>query len=142
MKKILSTGFVLCGLFLTVSTAKADGYFFEPTQNKGYTYIETPTPNTAVESTATTTIAAANTKATTTIDKEAGNYKNALLELDNAQVEIRTRLIEYKQQYADIDEKYVLIKEQRAASKKLVSQTEKKIKSIENAKSKIRKEML
>jgi len=148
MNKTLGIGIILCGLLLTASTVKADGYFFEPAQqNNGYTYVETPTPSIAAASTtATTPATAANTKLTNqaldVTGKESGNYQNALLELDNAQVEVRTRLLDYKQQYSDIDQKYVLIKEQRSASKKLVKQTEKKINSIEKAKSKIRKEML
>ena len=76
---------------------------------------------------------------TTTV--ESGNLQNALMQLDSAQVEIRNQLIQYKSEYTDIDNQYKAIKEQRALKAKQVKETEKKIKSLDQTKEKIRKNM-
>ena len=76
---------------------------------------------------------------TTTV--ESGNLQNALIQLDSAQVEIRNQLIQYKSEYTDIDNQYKAIKEQRALKAKQVKETEKKIKSLDQTKEKIRKNM-
>ncbi|MBS4760414.1 MAG: hypothetical protein KHX03_06925 [Clostridium sp.] len=79
-----------------------------------------------------------NTNPTTV---ESGNLQNALMQLDSAQVEIRNQLIQYKTEYTDIDNQYKVIKEQRALKAKLIKETEKKIKNLDNTKEKIRKSM-
>ena len=71
-----------------------------------------------------------------------GNIQNAILQLDNAQVDIRNDLLNCKTKYADVDAQYKLIKNERKALKKQVSAIEKRIKEIDNAKEKIRKNML
>lgn len=71
-----------------------------------------------------------------------GNIQNAILQLDNAQVDIRNDLLNCKTKYADVDAQYKLIKTERKALKKQVSTIEKRIKEIDNAKEKIRKNML
>ena len=71
-----------------------------------------------------------------------GNIQNAILQLDNAQVDIRNDLLNCKTKYADVDAQYKLIKTERKALKKQVSMIEKRIKEIDTAKEKIRKNML
>jgi len=71
-----------------------------------------------------------------------GNIQNAILQLDNAQVDIRTELQSCRAKYSDIDAQYKLIKSERSALKKQVNSIEKRIKSIEKAKDKIRKNMV
>ena len=71
-----------------------------------------------------------------------GNIQNAILQLDNAQVDIRTELQNYRAKYADVDAQYKLIKSERASLHKQVKSIEKRIKNIEKAKEKIRKNML
>lgn len=71
-----------------------------------------------------------------------GNIQNAILQLDNAQVDIRNDLLNCKTKYADVDAQYKLIKTERKALKKQVSSIEKRIKEIDKAKEKIRKNML
>lgn len=97
--------------------------------------VSTMTP---VESTAQT---AKNAVANTAQSIESGNLQSALMQLDSAQVEIRNQLIQYKSEYASLDNQYRTIKDQRAAKAKLVKDTEKKIKSLDQTKEKIRKNM-
>lgn len=70
------------------------------------------------------------------------NIQNAILELDNAQVGIRNDLLNYKAKYADIDAQYKLIKNERSMLHKQVVSIERRIKNIDRAKEKIRKNML
>lgn len=82
---------------------------------------------------------------TASIDGDAvgnGNIQNAILQLDNAQVDIRNDLLNCKTKFADVDAQYKLVKSERKALKKQVSSIEKRIKEIDNAKEKIRKNML
>ena len=71
-----------------------------------------------------------------------GNIQTAILQLDNAQVDIRNDLLNCKTKYADVDAQYKIIKAERATLKKQVKNVEKRIKDIEKAKEKIRKNML
>lgn len=71
-----------------------------------------------------------------------GNIQNAIIQLDNAQVDIRNDLLNCKTKYADVDAQYKLIKTERKTLKKQVSAIEKRIKEIDKAKEKIRKNML
>lgn len=70
------------------------------------------------------------------------NIQNAILELDNAQVGIRNDLLNYKSKYADADAQYKLIKNERAMLDKQVKSIERRIRNIDKAKEKIRKNML
>lgn len=70
------------------------------------------------------------------------NIQNAILELDNAQVGIRNDLLNYKAKYADVDAQYKLIKNERSMLHKQVVQIERRIRNIDKAKEKIRKNML
>lgn len=71
----------------------------------------------------------------------AGGKKmqNAILDLDNAQTELRNQLLNYRTNYAEIDGKFQSTKAARKAAKKKIKQAERKIKNMENAKKKIRK---
>ena len=70
------------------------------------------------------------------------NIQNAIQQLDNAQIDIRNDLLNAKTKYADVDAQYKLIKAERVSLKKQVRAIEKRIKEIDNAKEKIRKNML
>lgn len=70
------------------------------------------------------------------------NIQNAILELDNAQVGIRNDLLNYKAKYADADAQYKLIKNERSMLDKQVKSIERRIRNIDRAKEKIRKNML
>lgn len=113
------------------SVALADGNAFTPLNFDDASY---GTPK-------TTTIAPAQA---TNPQEVAGNSKmqSAILELDNAQVDVRNELLNYKAKYSDIDAQYKLIKAERKALDQQVRAIEKRIKQIDKAKEKIRKNML
>lgn len=70
------------------------------------------------------------------------NIQNAILELDNAQVGIRNDLLNYRAKFADVDAQYKLIKNERNMLNKQVKTIERRIRNIDRAKEKIRKNML
>lgn len=71
-----------------------------------------------------------------------GNIQNAITQLENAQIDIRNDLLNCKTKFADVDAQYKLIKTERAALKKQVKTIERRIKDIDKAKERIRKNML
>lgn len=100
----------------------------------------------AVKSTKTTstiTKATVDNKGTVLLDPSqvtgGAKMQNAILDLDNAQTELRNQLLNYRTNYSSIDQKYQLTKAERKAAKKKIKQAEKKIRNMENAKNKIRK---
>ena len=99
----------------------------------------------------TTKIAASNTSATSAnnaakpaVSDTTGNknMQSAISQLDNAQVEVRNELLNYKTKYSEVDAKYNTIKEERSTLHKQIRACERKIKRLDNAKEKIRKNML
>ncbi len=70
------------------------------------------------------------------------SIQNAILQIDNAQIEIRNQLLDLKTKYADIDAQYVSTKAERKALKKQLNQSEKRLKALDRAKEKMRKNML
>ena len=75
-------------------------------------------------------------------EQNSERFQNALLELDSVQVDMRDKLLEYKTQYSELDAQFNKYKSERAAMKKVVQQTEKRIKNIDKRKQQIRKDML
>ena len=136
MKRVVLT----LGLLTAINCAAfADGNAFTP-----LTFTDTHYGNPS-SSTAKTTAATRSAPAATSMDGDAvgnGNIQNAILQLDNAQVDIRNDLLNCKTKYADVDAQYKLVKTERKALKKQVSTIEKRIKEIDKAKEKIRKNML
>ena len=129
MKKTILTLSIICSL---TGIAYADGNAFTPLNFNDTTYT-----------TSTVSNSASNAKAS--IDGEAignGNIQNAIQQLDNAQIDIRNELLNVKTKYADVDAQYKLIKSERTALKKQIKSVEKRIKELDNAKEKIRKNML
>ena len=76
------------------------------------------------------------------ISGQTGNFSNALLELDSAQVNIRNELLEYQAKYQEVDTQYQLIKEQRKVLAEQIKSIKKRINSIEKSKQDIRKTMI
>ena len=132
MKKMilsLSLTMLICG------SAFADGNAFTPLNFNDTQYGTN-------KSTVTNTTTKITNSAT---DLEAignGNIQNAIQQLDNAQVDIRNDLLNYKTKFADIDAQYKLVKTERTELKKQIRAVEKRIKEIDRAKEKIRKNML
>lgn len=126
MKKIVLT---LGALFAFSGLAFADGNAFTPL-NFNDTSYGTTTSNTVVN---------------TISEPEAtgnGNIQNAVQQLENAQNDIRNELLNLKTKFADVDAQYKLVKSERAALKKQVRAVERRIKEIDNAKEKIKKNMI
>lgn len=71
-----------------------------------------------------------------------GNIQNAISQLENAQVDIRTDLINFKSKFADVDAQYKLIKAERDALKKQIRTIERRLNDIDRAKENIKKNML
>lgn len=139
MKRIVLT----MAMFATMTgIAMADGNAFTPL-NFNDTQYGNPAPTSTTA--ATSTAKKAVTQAASSVDGDAvgnGNIQNAILQLDNAQVDIRNDLLNCKTKFADVDAQYKLIKTERQALKKQVRTVEKRIKEIDKAKEKIRKNML
>ena len=124
--------YVLGLSLILTSAAYADGNAFTPLNFNDTAYGKTTNSYTAQ---------AVNAMA----EAEAignGNIQNAISQLENAQIDIRNELLNCKTKYADVDAQFKLIKSERAALKKQVRAVENRIKEIDKAKEKIRKNML
>lgn len=143
MKKLLNGAALSIIIALACSGAAfADGNAFTPLN-----FSDAPTAqNTAPIRTAATNNQSAVKPAVNTAPPSdtIGNTKmqSAILELDNAQVDVRNELLNLKSKYSDIDAQYTLIRNERKTLGKQVKSTEKRIRQIEKAKEKIRKNML
>ena len=124
-KTVLTLGFMLA----VSGVVWADGNAFTPLNFNDTSYGTPSAPSSQASS----------------LDGEAignGNIQNAIQQLDNAQIDIRNDLLNCKTKFADVDAQYKLIKSERAALKKQIRSVERRIKDIDNAKEKIRKNML
>lgn len=134
MKKIISTAILST---MIASAAVADEFTFEPVEIS----TSSKAASTAVVSEQDKDLQAI--KALSELSEENNErYQNVLLELDSVQVDMRDKLLEYKNQYAELDAQYNKYKTERAAMKKVVKQTEKRINNIDKRKKAIRKDML
>lgn len=120
-------------------SAFADGNAFTPLNFDDVSY--NPSAKKAAAPASTTTPAV---RTTTSTNDLAGNTKmqNSILQLDNALVDIRNELLNNKAKYADVEARYQTVKAERKAVKKLVADNEKRIREIDRAKEKIRKNMI
>lgn len=133
MIKTLRTAIFTAALLMACSAvAMADGSAFTPLNFDDASYTGTPK---------TTIITPA---AQTSAQDMVGNSKmqSAILELDNAQVDVRNELLNYKAKYSDVDAQYQLIKAERKALDKQIKSIERRIKQIDKSKETIRKNML
>ncbi len=134
MVKTFKTAIFSAVLMLACSTAAlADGSAFTPLTFDDASYAA---PKNSVIT------PAAQVKAQQ--QEMVGNSKmqSAILELDNAQVDVRNELLNYKAKYSDVDAQYQLIKAERKALDKQIKSIEKRIKQIDRSKETIRKNML
>ena len=130
MKKSILT---LTAMVVCASAVLADGNAFTPLDFNDTQYNAQPA-----------TTYSSTPMAKGVVETEAvGNpsMQNAILQLDNAQVDIRTELMNAKTRYTEVDAQYKAIKAERKAIKKQVNSVEKRIKNIDHAKEKIRKNM-
>ena len=130
MKKIVMT--LALSLVIT-GVAYADGNAFTPLNFNDTSY----------GSPVNTSYSAQTNKVLSDIEAIGnGNIQNAISQLENAQIDIRNDLLNCKTKFADVDAQYKLIKTERAALKKQINTVEKRIKELDKAKEKIRKNML
>lgn len=145
MKKLLGTAMLLTvSAIIASAPAFADGLVFDPDTynstvdvNSAHPYASKPTATRTVNNTAPVT-ATGNQSVQT---QQNNSLQNALFELDSAQVDVRNQLLDAKAKYAEVDNQFKMIKEQRKAQKKVVKDYEKRIKTIESTKEKIRNTM-
>lgn len=127
MKRVI---FALGCILAISSAAYADGNAFTPLNFNDTSY---KTGNSAI------------VPAMSTMSDEAtgnSNIQNAISQLENAQIDIRNELLNCRTKFADVDAQYKLIKAERDSLKKQVRSIERRIKDIDNAKERIRKNML
>ena len=129
---------LLLGLILVSSgVAFAGTTSFTPLNFDESNAVKTPVTTTSK------TVSGVEAKGTDLLDpaQVTGGTKmqDAILQIDNAQVELRNKLLNYKANYAEIDSKYETTKAQRKAAKQQIKSAEKKIKNLDKAKQKIRK---
>lgn len=136
--------------------AFADGNAFTPLNFDDTSYSTPAVPKTAPKAQNPVSNALSKVMPAKNINKDASmldaasgeipigndNIQNAILELDNAQVGIRNDLLNFKSKYADADAQYKLIKNERSMLAKQVRSIERRIKNIDRAKEKIRRNML
>ncbi len=138
MKKLSTFLSVALGIIILAGgMAMAETTKFTPLNFEDSKAIKAPATTTS------RTVQGVEAKATDLLDPNqvTGGTKmqDAILQIDNAQVEVRNNLLNYKNKYAEIDSRYQAVKTERQAAKKQIKQAEKKIKNLDNAKKKIRK---
>ena len=134
MKKIL----IAASLLLCTGTAFADGNAFTPLNFDNTPVVSSTQPK---QSSVENVVKSVNVPQA----EEAlgnGNIQNAILQLDNAQVDIRNDLLNLKTKFADVDAQYKLVKNERSSLKKQINSVQKRINAIDKAKEKIRKNMI
>ena len=128
MRKISGILMGIAMLFALNNIAYADGNAFTPLD------FDKATPS--------TTSATQTTAATATDAVGNESIQNAIMQIDNAQVGLRNDLTNYKAKYADVDAQFKLIKNERAVLKKQIYSLERRIKTLESNKQKLKKNMI
>lgn len=138
MDKIKSLAVTLAVLAVFGGSAFAESTQFTPLNFSDSTYTGSSNTSAVIASTSSTS------SATVQAVDLTGNKKmqSAISELDNAQVEVRNELLNYKTKYSEVDAQYNALKTERANLAKQVKATEKRIKQLDKAKEKIRKNMV
>lgn len=133
--KSIVTGFVV--LSVSSGMVLADGASFTPLNFDDSTSVKQPVTTTSK------TVSGVEGKKTDLLDPAqvtgGSKMQDAILQIDNAQIELRNKLLNYKSNYSEIDSKYETIRAQRKEAKRQVKQAEKKIRNLDKAKEKIRK---
>lgn len=108
-----------------------------------FTPLNFDSDTSSISAKSTTASSVAEPKGTDLLDPSqvTGGTKmqNAILQIDNAQVDLRTKLLQYKNTYAEVDSRYTATKAERKAAKKQVKLAEKKIKNLDKTKKEIQK---
>ena len=137
MKKF--KGIIIATMFAVVCAGSVRANEFTPLNFSNPSYTQSSAGSVKIAATAATTPSATAAQVDTTGSK---NMQSAITQLDNAQVEVRNELLNYKTKYSEVDAKYTTIKAERKSLAKQVKACEKKIKRLDNAKERIRKNMV
>ena len=139
MKTISKLFAILFGMAVIASnTAMAESAQFTPLNFNDSTAIRTS--STSSSSTASQAIPTDKNALLDPSQVTGGSkMQNAILQLDNAQIEVRNQLLQSKTTYTEVDSRLKATKAERKAAKRKMKQAEKRIKNIEKAKVKIRK---
>ncbi len=130
---------VLGTMIITSGLAMAESTQFTPLNFDDSTAIRTTTTTSSTASSSVLTGTSGNTMLDPSQVTGGTKMQNAILQLDNAQIEVRNQLLNYKTNYEALDAQLKQVKADRKAAKKQVKQAEKRIKNLDKAKSKIRK---
>ena len=136
------------GMLAASIPAFADGNAFTPLNFDDTSYNTSSTTNTTSKTVANNTPLTTSTTNTTSAgsaqaDSVAnGNIQNAILQLDNAQTDIKNDLLNYKTKFQEVDNHYKLIRTERNNLKKQIKAIERRSKNIDKAKEKLRKNMV
>lgn len=137
MKKLSKIFALTLGLLMLSGTIAMAETKFTPLNFDDSSSVKT------TSATSSTAVSSVDAKGTDLLDPSqvvAGpKMQNSILQIDNAQIELRNKLLNYKTNYTQIDSRYQTAKAERTAAKKQIKYTEKKIKNLDNAKKKIRK---
>ena len=136
MIKTFRTALFATALCLACSNiALADGNAFTPLNFDDASYSAP-----AAKTSAKTTTPANTVKAQDLVGND--DMQNAILKLDNAQVDVRNELLNVKAKYSEVDAQFQAVKAERKALHKQVRSIEKRINKIEKQKEDIRRNML
>ena len=135
------------GMLSVSIPAFADGSAFTPLNFDETSYSTSSTTSTNTKSVANNTPVTTSTTNTTAVSAQAdsvanGNIQNAILQLDNAQTDIKNDLLNYKTKFQEVDNHYKLIRTERNNLKKQIKAIERRSKNIDKAKEKLRKNMV
>lgn len=137
MKKLSKIFALTLGLLMLSGTIAMAETKFTPLNFDDSSSVKT------TAATSSTAVSSVDAKGTDLLDPSqvvAGpKMQNSILQIDNAQIELRNKLLNYKTNYTQIDSRYQTAKAERTAAKKQIKYAEKKIKNLDNAKKKIRK---
>ncbi len=140
--KIFNHIIISAMMMITFSCAANAGNVFTPLNfdNAQYTSSSSGTKIAAD----TTSIRTSAKQTATVIGETTGgkNMQTAITELDNAQVEVRNELLNYKTKYSEVDARYNAVKTERSNLAKQIRACERKIRRLDNAKEKIRRNMV
>ena len=139
MKKInaiFSVGVIACAACMIGAPAFADDNIFGNLTTTAPSTTEVKTETIKVEQPLVI-------RGTTQMNKQESlttqSLQTSISSLEAAQADLRTKLETAKSNYNAVDQEYIRVKQERAALKKIVKSTEKRIKNIDRTKEKIQK---
>ena len=119
------------GMLSVSIPAFADGNAFTPLNFDDTSYNTSSTTSTNTKTVANNTPVTTSTTNTTAVSAQAdsvanGNIQNAILQLDNAQTDIKNDLLNYKTKFQEVDNHYKLIRTERNNLKKQIKAIERR----------------